>query len=168
MLGSIQDWPRLLRQSYENIVPGGWIELQDFNTEAYSEDGSAAEDNKILEFCQVFNQACAKIGRHGSPGQHLKGWVEEAGFVNIHHEVRKVPVGPWAKDKKLWKKQIGGLYRVNLEELLEAALLGLLVRVENWKPEEVSVFIAQIRAALKDRSVHVMQEFHVVWAQKPQ
>jgi hypothetical protein len=47
---------------------------------------------------------------------------------------------------------------VNLEELLEAALLGLLVRVENWKPEEVSVFIAQIKAALKDKSVHLMQE----------
>ncbi|XPS70308.1 hypothetical protein M3J09_002536 [Ascochyta lentis] len=66
------------------------------------------------------------------------------------------------------KKQIGALYRLNLEELLEAALLGLLVRVENWKPEEVNVFIAQIRTALKDKSVHVMQEFHVVWAQKPE
>lgn len=56
------------------------------------------------------------------------------------------------------KKQIGAVYRLNLEELLEAALLGLLVRVENWKPEEVNVFIAQIRAALKEKSVHVMQE----------
>ncbi|KAF9699404.1 hypothetical protein EKO04_002129 [Ascochyta lentis] len=142
MLGSIQNWPRLLRQSYENLTPGGWIELQDFNTLAYSEDGSAADDNKILEFCQ------------------------DAGFVNVRHEVRKVPIDTWARDKKL--KQIGALYRLNLEELLEAALLGLLVRVENWKPEEVNVFIAQIRTALKDKSVHVMQEFHVVWAQKPE
>lgn len=47
---------------------------------------------------------------------------------------------------------------MNLEELLEAALLGLLVRVESWKPEEVEVFIAQIKNALKDRSAHVMQE----------
>ena len=56
------------------------------------------------------------------------------------------------------KKQIGALHRLNLEELLEAALLGLLVRVENWKPEEVNVFIAQIRTALRDKSVHAMQE----------
>lgn len=47
---------------------------------------------------------------------------------------------------------------MNLEELLEAALLGLLVRVEGWKPEEVNVFIAQIKAALKDRSAHLMEE----------
>ncbi|KAF3051989.1 hypothetical protein E8E11_010524 [Didymella keratinophila] len=165
MLGSIQDWPKLLRQSYENLVPGGWIELQDFNTLAYSEDESAQDDNKVIEFCRVFNAACDKIGRHGSPGQHLKGWTEEAGFVNVHHDIRKVPVGPWARDKKL--KQIGGIFRVNLEELLEAALLGLLVRVEDWRPEEVQVFIAQIREALRDKSVHLMEEFHTVWAQKP-
>lgn len=56
------------------------------------------------------------------------------------------------------QKQVGGIFRVNLEELLEAALLGLLVRVENWKPEEVQVFIAQIKEALRDRSVHLMEE----------
>lgn len=47
---------------------------------------------------------------------------------------------------------------MDLDALLEAALLGLLVRVENWKPEEVQVFIAQIKEALKDRSVHLMEE----------
>ena len=84
-----------------NLAPGGWIELQDFNTLAYSEDGSAAEGNKVIEFCHVFNEACDKIGRHGSPGQHLKGWVETAGFINVHHDVRKVPIGTWARDKNL-------------------------------------------------------------------
>ena len=84
-----------------NLAPGGWIELQDFNTLAYSEDGSAQDDNKVVEFCRVFNAACDKIGRHGSPGQYLKEWTEEAGFVNVHHDIRKVPVGPWARDKKL-------------------------------------------------------------------
>jgi hypothetical protein len=50
------------------------------------------------------------------------------------------------------------LHLINLTELLEAALLGLLVRVENWKPEEVQVFVAQIRNDMKKKSVHLMQE----------
>lgn len=75
--------------------------MQDFNTFAYSEDGSETPDNKVVEFCTVFNAACDKIGRHGSPGQHLKSWVEDAGFTNVHHEVYKVPIGPWARDPKL-------------------------------------------------------------------
>ncbi|PSN69549.1 S-adenosyl-L-methionine-dependent methyltransferase [Corynespora cassiicola Philippines] len=165
MLGSIQDWPNLLKQAYDQTAPGGWVELQDFNTHGYSEDSSAGEDNMVLKFCDVFNKACDKMGRSGSPGQHLKGWVEAAGFTNVHHKVYKVPIGPWAKDKKL--KQIGALYLINLTELLEAALLGLLTRVEGWTPEEVQVFMAQVRNDLKKKSVHIMQEFHVVWAQRP-
>ncbi|KAF2691045.1 S-adenosyl-L-methionine-dependent methyltransferase [Lentithecium fluviatile CBS 122367] len=165
MLGSIQDWPKLLRQAWDQVAPGGWIELQDFNTHAYSEDGSEGEDNMVIKFCQVFNQACDKMGRNGSPGQHLKGWAEAAGFTNVQHQIRKVPIGPWAKDKKL--KQIGALYQINLTELLEAALLGLMTRVEGWSPDEVHVFMAKVRTDLKKKSVHLMQEFHVVWAQKP-
>lgn len=147
--------------------------MQDFNTIAYSEDGSAKDDNKVIEFCNVFNAACDKIGRNGSTGRYLKGWVEDAGFTNVHHEVRKVPIGPWARDPKMVstpyfqtadaaltraQKQIGVIFRMNMESLLEAALLGLLVRVENWKPEEVHVFIAQVRTALRDKSVHLMEE----------
>lgn len=30
MGGSISDWPRLMRQAYDNLHPGGWIEVVDF------------------------------------------------------------------------------------------------------------------------------------------
>ncbi|KAH8724032.1 S-adenosyl-L-methionine-dependent methyltransferase [Phaeosphaeriaceae sp. PMI808] len=165
MLGSIQNWPQLMRQAYEQTAPGGWIELQDFQTQAYDEDESAGDDNMVVKFAEVFNQACAKIGRDGSPGRKLESWVKDAGFINIQHEVVKVPIGPWAKDSKL--KRIGAIYQINMTDLLDAALLGLMTRVENWTLEEVQVFTAKVRADLKKKSVHLMQEFHVVWAQKP-
>jgi hypothetical protein len=49
-----------------------------------------------------------------------------------------------------------------MNEILEAALMGLLVRFENWEPEEVKVFIAQIRSDMRKKSVHVMQELCVL------
>lgn len=30
MGGSISDWPRLMQQAYDNLQPGGWIEVVDF------------------------------------------------------------------------------------------------------------------------------------------
>lgn len=30
MGGSISDWPRLMQQAYDNLRPGGWIEVTDF------------------------------------------------------------------------------------------------------------------------------------------
>jgi hypothetical protein len=83
------------------LQPGGWIELQDFNTFAYTEDNSAGPENKFIEFCEVFNAACSKIGRHGSPGKYLEGWAKDAGFVNVQTKVMKCPVGLWPKDPKL-------------------------------------------------------------------
>jgi hypothetical protein len=74
-----------------------------------------------------------------------------------------------------------------MNEIIEAALVALLTRVEGWKPEEVKVFIAQIRTDMKKKSAHMMQELyvhrchhsleilmtdstpsHCVWAQKPE
>jgi hypothetical protein len=56
------------------------------------------------------------------------------------------------------QKEIGALYFVLMNEVLDAALIGLLTRVEGWSPEEVKVFIARIRNDMRIRSVHLMQE----------
>ncbi|KAF2867782.1 S-adenosyl-L-methionine-dependent methyltransferase [Massariosphaeria phaeospora] len=167
LLASIKDWPRLLKQAYDQLKPGAYIELQDYNTDAYTEDGSATSENHaFIKFCDVFNAACDKIGRNGSPGKHLKGWAEDAGFVNVQHRCFPIPLGPWARDPKL--KQIGGIHLVSMRDALEAVLLGLLTRVEGWSPEEVSVFVAQIKNDMKKKGPHILQELHVVWAQKPE
>jgi hypothetical protein len=42
--------------------------------------------------------------------------------------------------------------------VLDTALSGLLTRVEGWQPEEVKVFIAQIRQDMKKKSAHMLQE----------
>ena len=41
------------------------------------------------------------MGRTGSPGKHLKGWVEGAGFTKVQHKMFKVPMGPWPEDPTL-------------------------------------------------------------------
>jgi len=56
---------------------------------------------------------------------------------------------------------VGAVHFTSMTEVLEAALLGLLTRVEKWEPEEVKVFIAQIRADMRKRSIHIMQELYV-------
>ena len=41
------------------------------------------------------------MDREWAPGPKLKGWMEEAGFQNVHEEVYKLPLGQWPKDEKL-------------------------------------------------------------------
>ena len=77
------------------------MEFQDFDLRTYSQDNSAAPDNKVVEFFRLTMEACDKFGRTASPGENLKKWVEEAGFVNVHDKIVKLPIGPWAKDEQL-------------------------------------------------------------------
>lgn len=166
MAGSIADWPRLMHQCYKHLEPGGWVEFQDFDLRNYSQDDSIPPGNKLLELYNNIIEACEKIGRTGCPGPNFEAWVEEAGFVNVHHETFKLPVGPWPKDERL--KRVGAFNLVQLREGLEAFSLALFTKALGWSVEDVQVFLTEVRRDILKKSVHMMHEFHVVYAQKPE
>ncbi|KAI9727414.1 MAG: hypothetical protein M1834_008420 [Cirrosporium novae-zelandiae] len=164
MAGSISDWPRYMRQAYEQTKEGGWVEFQDFDLNNYSEDNSIGADNQVMELYRLLIEACDKAGRGCCPGRDLKKWVEEAGFKNVHHEVIRLPVGPWAKDMRL--RQVGAFNLLQLLDGLEAFAIGPFTRMLDWSPERVQTFLVGVREDAKLKSVHMMHELHVVYGQK--
>lgn len=101
MAASIQDWPGLVKQCFDNVKPGGWVEFQDYDTTCVSQDNSMPEDYKVGEMIGLLRGALDSIGRLLDPGPLLKGWVEDAGFENISHTVLPLPVGIWPKGQKM-------------------------------------------------------------------
>jgi len=164
MAGSISDWPKFMRQCHDNLKPGGWAEFQDFDLHNYSEDDSIPEESYVIEFYTNLIDAMEQAGKTACPGRRLAGWARDAGFVNVHHEIFKLPIGPWAKDERM--KEIGACNLLQLLEGLEAFTLGLFTRVLGWSPERVHAFLISVRKDVKDRKVHMMHEFHVVYAQR--
>lgn len=67
----------------------------------YSQDDSIPPDNKVFDFYKTLVDGCERMGKTACPGPHLKTWVEEAGFVNVHQEIFPLPLGTWPKDKRL-------------------------------------------------------------------
>jgi hypothetical protein len=101
MCGSIEDWPRLAQQAYNQLKPGGWIEFQDFYLVNYSEDGSLKEGNNVNRFYELLREALDKINRPVTIGRELERIVKEAGFVNVHHEVFQLPLGTWPRERRM-------------------------------------------------------------------
>ena len=115
-----------------------------------------------------------QAGKTACPGRKLAGWARDAGFVNVHHEIFKLPIGPWAKDERMVssdspdrasfksddgdikQKEIGACNLLQLLEGLEAFTLGLFTRVLRWSPERVHAFLISVRKDVKDRKVHMM------------
>src|ERR1700710_2340092 len=46
----IRDWPRLARQCFDHIKPGGYLELQCINTRVQCDDGSSPPDSALEKF----------------------------------------------------------------------------------------------------------------------
>ncbi|KAG7042543.1 methyltransferase domain-containing protein [Colletotrichum scovillei] len=165
MLISIQDWPRLIRNMYDNVNPGGWVEFQDMDGLYYSDDGTYTEDHATRQWNRQYIDACEAMGRTARPGPQLEGWVRDAGFQNITHQRFKVPIGPWAKDE--YYADVGMLNLVQLLEGLEGFTLKIFCGFLGQTKEEVMVLLARVRKELKEGACHAIFDHHVVYAQKP-
>ena len=81
-----------------------------------------------------------------------KRQLEQLGFVNIKQVVRKVPLGPWPKDREL--KKIGLLELVQVPEALEPCVLRGFTSVLGGNYDELQVLLAAARKELKNPKMH--------------
>ncbi|KAJ9150561.1 S-adenosyl-L-methionine-dependent methyltransferase [Coniochaeta hoffmannii] len=165
MAACIKDWPRLVGNIYDNLVPGGWAEFQDFDLQYYSEDGSLTEEHDTKKWIDTLLSAARKIGRDPCPGVSLEKWVRDAGFTEVVHQRFRFPIGPWPKDPKL--KEIGMFNISQVLQGLEGFSLRLFCDVLGWQQEEILVLTSKVRKELKDMKIHPQIDFHVVYGRKP-
>ncbi|KAF2457406.1 S-adenosyl-L-methionine-dependent methyltransferase, partial [Lineolata rhizophorae] len=149
---SIRDWPRLIRQSFSHVRPGGWVEWQEKHPLFLSDDDSLPADGALDTWGRTFFDAGVTFGTSPYSPQHLADQMREAGFVDVREHVLKLPVGPWPKDKRL--KHVGMFEMVNMVEGVEALSMRLFTRALGWSPERVQLLLERVRKEAKDRKVH--------------
>lgn len=95
-----------------------------------------------------------KVGYVSTPGPHMEGWFQDAGFVNITVKKYVIPVGTWPKDKHY--KRIGAFNRAQIAQGLEAAGLAVACGMGGWSKEEVAVMCAKVRKDMDNPRVHAL------------
>ncbi|KAJ5153955.1 uncharacterized protein N7500_009394 [Penicillium coprophilum] len=163
--GAIADWPRLLRQSYEHLRPGGWIELQEFEVMLKSDDDSIRLAPALCEFLERLTQASEAFHRPMNIAEGHRQRLVEAGFEDVRDDVYKVPSSVWAKDPV--QKEIGRYNQCSLLMAVESYSLALFTRVLGWSNNDTQVFLAGVRRDIKNPAVHTYCKLHVVYGRKP-
>jgi len=165
MAGSIKDWPRLVKQIYANLKPGGWVEFQETANTLYSQDGTLKPDNAMVKLMEGLVEACNKIGRTLDPAPSMEGWTKDAGFQNVKVDTMRLPVGSWPRDPRL--KEVGTLMDVNFIEGVEAFTAALFKDVLGWPQDDVTALNENVRSAIRKGDAHAIFDYHVITGQKP-
>ncbi|KAI9835863.1 MAG: hypothetical protein M1819_001761 [Sarea resinae] len=149
---ALADWPRFMEQSFENLEPGGWLEIQEIIRPYRSDDGTLLPDSALAEWSELCIQAAHNLDHPYTTARMYKRWMKAAGFVNIRQERFKLPTNPWPRDRHY---QQLGLY--NMQNLLEGAhgfSVAMFTRGLGWASSEVEVFLVKVRRELQDRNIH--------------
>jgi hypothetical protein len=95
------------------LEPGGWIDCAEPSIFLRGYFQKLAPDHPLVQWPDLFAEVGKKNGMDFDVGPHLKGWLEEAGFVNVTERKILVPIGGWPQDKK--QKEIGMWNQLRLD-----------------------------------------------------
>ncbi|KAF4472468.1 hypothetical protein FALBO_629 [Fusarium albosuccineum] len=154
MTFSIKSWPEYAKKIYENLNPGGYVELLEIDLFAKSDDNTLNESHNLSNLIKLLDEASTKIGRAFQDNKKNKEILRDAGFVDIVETVFKWPTNAWPLEKKY--KELGNWNNINMDDFkgLEALSIAALTRVLGWSQEEVTVLLASVRKDINNRAIH--------------
>ncbi|KIH87705.1 methyltransferase domain containing protein [Sporothrix brasiliensis 5110] len=166
LLGCFSDAQAMVQKCFDNLEPGGYLEMHDGTFPPECDDGTLTEDSALLQLTKLAAQASANLGRPIDVSPQYARMMEEAGFVDIVFAKYKWPTNPWPRDRKM--KTIGYWTLANVEPGLEGLFLALLTRGAGMTKEETMVLCAQARNDLRNPNIHAYWPAYYCYGRKPE
>jgi hypothetical protein len=164
-LGIFPDFREIIQKGYNNLEPGGFMESHEIYPKIYCDDGTMPPSFELLEWTRMQDKAAMTLGTPLRIANKLKTWYEQAGFVDVHEEIFRIPINSWARDSKY--KLLGKFMLWNLCQGVHAWTAEYFVKALQWTDTEVEVYLAHLRNAIADRSVHGYYKVYVVHGRRP-
>ncbi|AEO60277.1 hypothetical protein MYCTH_103164 [Thermothelomyces thermophilus ATCC 42464] len=133
LAGALTDWPGFVQRAFENLSPGGWLELADITFPTLCDDGTLPPDSALMQW----NEHVIRAG-------HMLGHSTE--------KTKRGPLTQWPRDPKykeigMWSEHnfCGGMYWLSV---------ALFTRALGWTADRLEVFLVDVRKDLRNRSIH--------------
>ncbi|KAI9888427.1 MAG: hypothetical protein M1814_000489 [Vezdaea aestivalis] len=135
--GMFRDMSALFAQAYNNLNPGGWIEVVDILF-FEPQNLDLGPDSQLLKWCEQLGEAHVKIGRPLYTADKVRGMIADVGFSNIQVEERLFT----GQDNS--GEQICDLFERGLYAFCAAPFIKGL----GYSITEVKIFIARVKTEI--------------------
>ncbi|KAF4340093.1 methyltransferase like [Fusarium beomiforme] len=163
--GCIGNEQQFFDRAFENLNSGGYLELQAQRGFFMSDDDSIKKAVNAEVWAEAMRESSSKFGKPIDCVMNWKDKVIKAGFVDVHEEVLKIPIGGWPKDPVL--KEIGKCQVVQSCAAIDSYTPMLLEKIQGWDKDETRVLMAKAKKELRDPSIHVYLPVYFIWGRKP-
>lgn len=156
------DMLTVLRKSWDNLQPGGWIELQDGLWDFQCLDNTF-EGTALQTWSHYIIMGGATVGRDMTKAKYFKDYLVEAGFVDVRERIFPMPGSPWTKDPKM--KQLGMFLGTAIWEALDSyrKFLGFA----GLSPPQIEKLTHDVRQDLRNLDIHWFLLGYFVYGRKP-
>lgn len=141
VLSFLTDPAYFIRQAYDHLKPGGWLEIQDPNFPVRFVNNDKLTHSALKRWMGLMTEASIQAGRPYTNHVHYKQWLEEAGFEDIHEVTFYWPTSPWAKGSH--HKVTARLMKINAAMGVVALSLRPLVSI-GMSIQEINELGAQV------------------------
>lgn len=145
------DGPRLFRQAFDALRPGGWIEFQDASMPIRADDGTM-DGTAWADWVDKFMDAMQKLGRDSAAPEKYAQWARDAGFINVTRLDFKWPQNGWPKNPAL--KELGRWHLINTLDGLHGFTVRPFTAVLGMSVEEVELLLMNVRKDIANRRIH--------------
>lgn len=165
MTGSFGDWKAYIKQCFDHTTPGGYLEIQDIMTPLRCHDDTL-KGTPLDKWGNMLLEASIKLGIPLNSALTVKNIMEETGYVDVVEVIYQWPVNKWPADKRM--KEIGIWSHEATVSNLSGMTMALYTRGLDWSPQEVEVFLADVRKDMKNPKIHSYWPIYVIHGKKPE
>jgi SAM-dependent methyltransferase len=103
--GTVGDWANFYRQIRQNLKPGGWCEMQEYDAWIFSDDDSFDRAVWTKEWVEKLDGASKMFGKQINVAGRHKQWMIDAGFEDVVERV--IRVSPTLSPPPLLRRSLG-------------------------------------------------------------
>ncbi|KAK0672393.1 S-adenosyl-L-methionine-dependent methyltransferase [Cercophora samala] len=156
---------QVFQSVYDNLSPGGYIEIQDLCVEIHSQDGSAS-GTSFEKIVDLYNKGALKSGVDMAKAKNYKNWLQEVGFVDVEEHLAEpgLPTTGWHENER--DREIGTQGGAAIQTFIEKGMPAYL-RAAGLDEAGLKELSEKAIAELGSGDVRAYYPFYVVYGRKP-